>query len=190
MTTAQRRRRGLPLVVAALVARRLAARRHRAACASAPAAAGEWRHYGGDAGARKYSPLAQIAARQRCRVWQWRGSGRRPTTPSWPPIPRRGPGAYQDTPLMANGVLYTVTSLGQLAALDPGTGAPLWTFDPGSWKAGRPGNLGFVHRGTGLLDRRRARAPAASAPATRTSSPSTPRRARSTRRSATAAAST
>ena len=48
---------------------------------------------------------------------------------------------------MANGVLYTVTSLGQVAALDPGTGAARWVFDPGSWKSGRPGNLGFVHRG-------------------------------------------
>ena len=40
-----------------------------------------------------------------------------------------------------------MTSLGQVAAIDPGTGASLWTFDPGSWKEGRPGNLGFVHRG-------------------------------------------
>ncbi len=48
---------------------------------------------------------------------------------------------------MANGVLYTVTSLGQVAALDPGTGVARWVFDPGSWKSGRPGNLGFVHRG-------------------------------------------
>ena len=61
--------------------------------------------------------------------------------------PTARPGAYQDTPLMANGVLYTVTSLGQVAALDPGTGVARWVFDPGSWKSGRPGNLGFVHRG-------------------------------------------
>ncbi len=61
--------------------------------------------------------------------------------------PTARPGAYQDTPLMADGVLYTVTSLGQIAALDPGTGVARWVFDPGSWKTGRPGNLGFVHRG-------------------------------------------
>jgi quinoprotein glucose dehydrogenase len=61
--------------------------------------------------------------------------------------PTSRPGAYQDTPLMANGALYTVTSLGQVASLDPATGVARWVLDPGSWKAGRPGNLGFVHRG-------------------------------------------
>ena len=57
------------------------------------------------------------------------------------------PGMYHDTPLMVGGMLYTVTSLGQVAAIDPGTGQARWRFDPESWKTGRPGNLGFVHRG-------------------------------------------
>ena len=48
---------------------------------------------------------------------------------------------------MANGKVYTFTSLGVLAAIDPGTGATIWQYDPESWKAGRPTNLGFVHRG-------------------------------------------
>ncbi|HWI19672.1 MAG TPA: PQQ-binding-like beta-propeller repeat protein, partial [Vicinamibacterales bacterium] len=48
---------------------------------------------------------------------------------------------------MVKGVLYTVTSLGQIAAINPATGQTLWSLDPGSWKTGRPGNLGFVHRG-------------------------------------------
>ena len=34
----------------------------------------------------------------------------------------RGPAVYHDTPLMVKGVLYTVTSLGQIAAINPGTG--------------------------------------------------------------------
>ena len=107
---------------------------------------GEWRHYGGDAGARKYSPLTQIATDTLPRLhvaWQWPS----PDNAIVAANPTSRPGAYQDTPLMVNGVLYTVTSLGQLAAIAPGTGAAIWTFDPGSWKAGRPGNLGFVHRG-------------------------------------------
>ena len=54
---------------------------------------------------------------------------------------------YHDTPLMVRGVLYTVTSLGQIAAIDPASGQTRWIFDPESWKIGRPGNLGFVHRG-------------------------------------------
>ena len=49
---------------------------------------------------------------------------------------------------MRDGRLYTVTSLSQLAAIDPGTGETLWVFDPESWRAGPPTNLGFIHRGT------------------------------------------
>ena len=112
-----------------------------------PAApAGEWRYYGGDAGSRRYSPLAQITAENVGRLqvaWQWTSADDAVVAAN----PTSRPGAYQDTPLMANGALYTVTSLGQVAALDPGTGVARWVFDPGSWKAGRPGNLGFVHRG-------------------------------------------
>ena len=43
--------------------------------------------------------------------------------------------------------LYTFTGLGVFAAIDPGTGETLWQFDPETWKAGRPTNLGFLHRG-------------------------------------------
>ena len=42
--------------------------------AQSPTATGEWRHYGGDAGARKYSPLAQIAKDtlpSLAVAWQW-----------------------------------------------------------------------------------------------------------------------
>ena len=45
---------------------------------------------------------------------------------------------YHDTPLMVGGVLYTVTSLGQVAAIDPGTGQTRWLFDPESWKPAGP----------------------------------------------------
>lgn len=113
--------------------------------AQAPASI-DWRFYGGDAGSRKYSPAAQIAAENVSRLavaWQWPSIDNALVDAN----PTARPGAYQDTPLMARGVLYTVTSLGQIAALDPSTGRARWTFDPGSWKTGRPGNLGFVHRG-------------------------------------------
>ena len=114
--------------------------------AQAPTPAIEWRYYGGDAGSRKYSLAAQIAPENVARMavaWHWPSLDNAVVEAN----PTSRPGAYQDTPLMANGVLYTVTSLGQIAALDPATGQPRWTFDPGSWKTGRPGNLGFVHRG-------------------------------------------
>lgn len=108
--------------------------------------AGDWRAYGGDAGSRKYSALDQIAPHNvsRLRVaWRWSS----PDAPIIAANPLTRPGGYQDTPLMANGVLYTVTSLGQIAAVDPVQGTTKWIYDPESWKAGRPVNLGFLHRG-------------------------------------------
>ena len=50
---------------------------------------------------------------------------------------------------MVNGVLYTVTGLGLVAALDPATGHTRWIYDPESYEAGRPNNVGFVQRGLG-----------------------------------------
>ena len=111
-----------------------------------PLSSTEWTHYAGTASSQKYSPLAQITAGNvaRLRV-AWRWSSPDNAVVSAQPLVR--PGMYQDTPLMVGGTLYTVTSLGQVAALDPGTGQQRWVFDPESWKTGRPGNLGFVHRG-------------------------------------------
>ena len=113
---------------------------------AAQTAAGEWRHYGGNAASHKHSPLDQIAPSTvgRLRVaWRWPS----PDNAVAEANPSLRPGAYQDTPLMVRGVLYTVTSLGQIAAIDPASGATRWIFDPRTWEAGRPGNLGFVHRG-------------------------------------------
>ncbi len=108
--------------------------------------AGEWTHYGGNAGSQKYSPLDQINKDTLARMavaWRWSSPDNAIVTAN----PLMRPGMYGDTPLMVTGVLYTVTSLGQIAAINPGSGETIWVFDPGSWKAGRPGNLGFVHRG-------------------------------------------
>lgn len=107
---------------------------------------GEWTHYGGNAASQKYSALDQINKDTVGKLkiaWRW-------TSPDNAVVatnPLSRPGTYHDTPLMVKGVLYTVTSLGQIAALNPATGASLWVFDPANWKSGRPGNLGFVHRG-------------------------------------------
>ena len=112
--------------------------------APSSAAAGEWRHYAGDAGSSKYSPLGQVTRANVSRLeiaWRW-------STPDNEIVktnPAR-PYAYQDTPLLVNGVLYTVTSLGVYAAIDPVTGRTIWKYDPETWKAGRPTNLGFTDR--------------------------------------------
>ena len=78
---------------------------------SAASSATEWRFYGGDAGSTKYSPLDQIATANVTRLetaWRWTS----PDNAIVDANPQTRPGAYEDTPIMANGVLYTATSLG------------------------------------------------------------------------------
>jgi quinoprotein glucose dehydrogenase len=116
-----------------------------AAAAGQTVISNEWRYYGGDAGSTKYSPLDQIHAGNVANLriaWRW-------ASPDNEIGKANGvqPGTYEDTPLMANGVMYSFTGLGVIAAINPGTGATIWQFDPGTWKAGRPTNLGFLHRG-------------------------------------------
>ncbi|MFN7913860.1 MAG: pyrroloquinoline quinone-dependent dehydrogenase [Vicinamibacterales bacterium] len=109
-------------------------------------AATEWRHYGSDAASSKYSRVNQITRTNVNRLdvaWRW-------STPDNEIVksnPAR-PYGYQDTPLLVNGVLYTTTPLGVVAAIDPNTGRTIWTWDPETWKLGRPTNLGFTHRGS------------------------------------------
>ncbi|MEY4634267.1 MAG: hypothetical protein RJA55_65 [Acidobacteriota bacterium] len=105
-----------------------------------------WTHYGGNAASQKYSPLDQINKDTVGKLkvaWRWTSPDNEVVAAN----PTSRPGMYHDTPLMVKGVLYTVTSLGQIAAINPATGASLWVYDPASYKSGRPGNLGFVHRG-------------------------------------------
>ncbi len=111
-----------------------------------PGTLGEWTHYGGNAASHKYSPLDQINKDNVGKLtvaWRWAS----PDNAVVAANPLARPGGYADTPLMVKGVLYTVTSLGQIAAINPATGQSIWTLDPGNWKTGRPGNLGYVHRG-------------------------------------------
>jgi quinoprotein glucose dehydrogenase len=114
--------------------------------ASAQTRSVEWTHYGGNAASQKYSPLDQInkdTIGKLAIAWRWAS----PDNPVVEANPMARPGGYADTPLMVKGVLYTVTSLGQIAAINPATGQSIWVVDPGNWKTGRPGNLGYVHRG-------------------------------------------
>ena len=110
------------------------------------APAGDWRYYGGDAGSNKYSSLDQIKAENvgKAKVaWTWDS----PDVPLQTANRALGSFAYETTPLAVGGTLYTTTSLAQVAAIDGATGKQLWLFNPESYKAGRPTNLGFVHRG-------------------------------------------
>jgi quinoprotein glucose dehydrogenase len=114
--------------------------------AQRPAPDGEWRNYFGGADGAKYSPLAQINGGniQDVRVaWRWASADRDLQKAN----PRLRSGRNEETPLMVNGVLYTVTGLGLVAALDPATGQTRWVYDPESYKSGTPNNGGFLQRG-------------------------------------------
>src|SRR5262245_20673975 len=107
---------------------------------------GEWRYYFGQQGGTKYSPLAQINkdnVRNLRVVWRWRSADRdlQLSNPLW------RAGRNEETPLMINGIIYTVTGLGLVAAIDPATGSTLWVYDTDGYKAGVPNNGGFLQRG-------------------------------------------
>ncbi|MDA1093527.1 MAG: PQQ-binding-like beta-propeller repeat protein [Acidobacteria bacterium] len=108
---------------------------------------GEWHHYGADGANTKYSPLDQITADNFSDLeiaWRW-------TSISHEVASLRDsldPGLFKATPLMVGGLLYVSTPLSQVAALDAGTGATVWTYDPHSYdRIERPANIGWQHRG-------------------------------------------
>jgi quinoprotein glucose dehydrogenase len=106
----------------------------------------EWSAYGANKANTKYSPLDQIDKQNvsSLRVaWRW-------TSPDMEVVkqtPGLVTGKFEATPIMVNGVLYTSTSLSQVAAIDPATGRTRWVYDPESWRNEPPPNLGFLHRG-------------------------------------------
>lgn len=107
---------------------------------------GQWANYSGDKGSMKYSALDQINkgnVADLAVAWQWDS----PDNAIAKENPSKRAGALKVTPLYINGVLYTSTAFNLAAAIDPGTGETLWTFDPEVWKGRRPGNLGFNARG-------------------------------------------
>jgi quinoprotein glucose dehydrogenase len=107
--------------------------------------AGEWRFYAGSPYSLKYSPLDQITknnVKDLEIAWKW-SSVELDVQKS---DPRFRIVRNENTPLMANGVVYTVTGLGLVAAIDAGTGQTKWSHDPQAYKPGRPNNGGFLSR--------------------------------------------
>ena len=112
--------------------------------------AGEWPAYAGTYAAARYSPLTQINkdnAKDLRVAWRWKSpdAAVRAAKPDAiaPSL------SNQSTPLMVGGVLYTSTSLSQVAAIDAATGTTKWVFDPKIYDngLGMPANNGWVHRG-------------------------------------------
>jgi quinoprotein glucose dehydrogenase len=112
-------------------------------------AQGEWPAYGGTYAAARYSPLTQITrdnAKNLRVAWRWKS----PDMAIKAAKPEVGPSrANESTPLMVGGVLYTSTSLSQVAAIDAVTGETKWVFDPKVYENGLgiPANDGWLHRG-------------------------------------------
>jgi quinoprotein glucose dehydrogenase len=110
---------------------------------------GEWPAYAGTYAAARYSPLAQINRDNATNLhvaWRWKS----PDMAIKEAKPSVGPSfANESTPLMVGGVLYTSTSLSQVAAIDALTGESKWVFDPKIYEngLGLPANLGWLHRG-------------------------------------------
>jgi len=113
-----------------------------------PAPQVEWRHYGGDPGGTRYSPLADIDAGKLPRLqvaWQWK---------HWEtPLKEYGttPGAFEATPLMVDGTLYVTTPYNSIAAVDAETGMEQWRFDGHAYELGQVlSGSGWKLRGTAI----------------------------------------
>ena len=90
---------------------------------------GEWHAFGRDSANTKYSPLDQITAENFTDLeiaWRW-GSLSQAVVDS---NERIRPRAFVATSLMVDGLVYTVTALGQIAAVNAGTGEQVWDYDP------------------------------------------------------------
>ncbi|MBM3820688.1 MAG: PQQ-dependent dehydrogenase, methanol/ethanol family [Acidimicrobiia bacterium] len=79
----------------------------------------EWLSHGRDYSEQRYSPLTQITASNVSRL-----------APAWSYELGTGGGPQEATPLVANGVMYTITNWSIVAALDAKTGKELWKYDP------------------------------------------------------------
>jgi quinoprotein glucose dehydrogenase len=110
-------------------------------------ASGEWRSWGADQAATRYSPLDQINTRtvKDLKV-AWRQSAIpdevKATAPDLPNL--RAAGNFQNTPLMVGGLLYMSTGLGTVAALDAGNGKVVW-FDKAAHEATVGANRGVAY---------------------------------------------
>jgi quinoprotein glucose dehydrogenase len=109
---------------------------------AAPALA--WEHWGGDRGGTRFSTLAQITPANvgnLVRAWEFR-SGDLEARP--PALMART--KSETTPLFVEDSLVFCTPFNEVIALDPGSGAQKWRYDPKVSGSLRPGNR-YVCRG-------------------------------------------
>ena len=139
--------RRLAVATLAMVWVTLASSRSAEAQSSRPA--GEWHATGGDHTNTKYSPLDQITADNFTDLeiaWRWTSISTEVTEKNDSITP---PNGFKTTPLMVGGLVFLSTSLGQVAALDAGSGELVWSYDPRAYEriGYRPASMGWQHRG-------------------------------------------
>ncbi len=86
-----------------------------------------WGAYGGDAGGNRYSTLKQVTRENAVhlkQVWTYHTGALQPETHL------NEKAAFEATPILVDGTLYLSTPFNTVIALDPGTGAEKWTYDP------------------------------------------------------------
>ncbi len=102
----------------------------------------QWPHYAADQSSSRFAPTTMLTRDNFADlsvVWRW-------CSPD-DSINGFTPNKHESTPIMIDGVLFNSTSLSQAVAINAITGESIWVFDPASYIAGVPPNLGFVNRG-------------------------------------------
>ncbi len=123
-----------PILAAAVVACAMFSAAAAPAVAQYGAPNGEWPSYGGDLGGTKYSGLDQIDAGNFNDLeiaWRWRSADETLDLDALREIHENlSILNMKVTPLMVGGTVYIVTPLRLAVALDAGTGAVQWVYDP------------------------------------------------------------
>jgi quinoprotein glucose dehydrogenase len=86
-----------------------------------------WSTYGGDAGGTRYSSLKRVTRENVANLkpaWTYHTGALQPETGL------NQKAAFEATPILVEGTLYLSTPFNRVIALDPGTGAEQWTYDP------------------------------------------------------------
>ena len=102
---------------------------HNPASAPSPVsadAAGEWTAYGKDVLGSRHSGLTQIDTGTVARLqvaWTYHTGELAPT------VQTRRPRSLEATPIVVDGVMYLITPIGRIIALDPETGKEKWVYD-------------------------------------------------------------
>src|SRR5437899_5967167 len=107
-------------------------------CAVISLPASAWEHWGGDRGGSRFSPLTQITPANvgnLIRAWEFRTGDLDNRAPE---VMKRT--KFQATPLLVEDSLIFCSPFNEVIALDPGTGAQKWRYDPKLSTGHRPAN--------------------------------------------------